>query len=74
MIIAEDGVVITDEQLTNLNNTSHYMVCDNNSLEQRHGLGLLIVKQIIDAHGGATIIKHSKYNGFEVKITLPSNT
>ena len=74
LIIADDGVGITDEQLTNLNNTPHYMVCDNNSLEQRHGLGLLIVKQIIDAHGGSTIIKHSKYNGFEVKITLPSNT
>ena len=74
LIIEDDGVGITDEQLISLNNAPHYMVCDNNTLEQRHGLGLLIVKQIVDTHGGTTIIKHSKYNGFEVKITLPSNT
>lgn len=71
LIIADDGVGATDEQIKILNNTPHYMVCDSNTSEQRHGLGLLIVKQIVDAHRGTTIIEHSPYDGFSVKITLP---
>ena len=63
----------TDEQIEKLNNAPHYMVCDNNTTEQRHGLGLLIVKQIVSAHGGTTVIEHSIYGGFVVKITLPIN-
>ena len=47
------------------------MVCDEKATEQRHGLGLLIVKQIIFAHGGKMLIKHSEYNGFEVNLILP---
>ncbi|WP_195420869.1 sensor histidine kinase [Faecalicatena contorta] len=69
--VSDDGIGATDEQIEKLNNTSHYMVCDENTTEQRHGLGLLIVKQIVSAHGGTTIIEHSSYDGFSVKITLP---
>lgn len=69
--VADDGVGVTDEQLEKLNNAPHYMVCDENTTEQRHGLGLLIVKQIVAAHGGITVIEHSPYGGFSVKLTLP---
>lgn len=71
VIVSDDGVGATDEQIENLNHASHYMVCDENITEQRHGLGLLIVKQIILAHGGTTRIEHSLYGGFSVKFTLP---
>lgn len=71
VLVSDDGIGATDEQIDNLNNAPHYMVCDENASEQRHGLGLLIVKQIISAHGGKTIIGHSSYGGFSVKITLP---
>ena len=47
------------------------MVCDENTSEQRHGLGLLIVKQIAAAHKGTVEIKHSEYGGLEVEICLP---
>lgn len=69
--VSDDGIGATDEQIEKLNNTSHYMVCDENTTEQRHGLGLLIVKQIVSAHGGTTIIEHSVYDGFSVKVILP---
>lgn len=59
--VSDDGSGATDEQIEKLNNTPHYMVCDENTTEQRHGLGLLIVKQIIAAHGGSTMIGHSSY-------------
>lgn len=61
----------TDEQIEKLNNTPHYMVCDENTTEQRHGLGLLIVKQIMFAHNGSISIGHSSYGGFSVKLILP---
>lgn len=70
--VSDDGVGATDEQIEKLNNAPHYMVCDENTTEQRHGLGLLIVKQIISAHDGTTIIEHSSYGGFSVKVTLPT--
>ncbi|MDE6639483.1 MAG: HAMP domain-containing histidine kinase [Acetatifactor sp.] len=69
--VADDGVGTTDEQIERLNNSPHYMVCDENTSEQRHGLGLLIVKQIVAAHGGITGIGHSSYGGFSVKLIFP---
>ena len=70
LTVEDNGIGATDEQIKALNNTPHYMVCDENATEQRHGLGLLIVKQIAASHKGDTIIEHSKYGGFSVKITL----
>lgn len=69
--VEDSGVGASDEQIDKLNNAPHYMVCDTNTTEQRHGLGLLIVKQIIDSHNGKTIIDHSKYGGFKVVLTIP---
>lgn len=69
--VADDGIGATDEQIEKLNHSPHYMVCDENTSEQRHGLGLLLVKQIIFAHGGKMLIKHSEYGGFEADLSLP---
>ena len=72
IIVADDGIGASDEQIEKLNHAPHYMVCDENTSEQRHGLGLLIVKQIMAAHGGAAHIEHSSYGGFSVKLILPA--
>lgn len=69
--VADDGIGATDEQIETLNHAPHYMVCDENTTGQQHGLGLLIVKQIISAHGGTTVVGHSPWGGFSVKFTLP---
>lgn len=71
IIVSDDGVGATDELIEKFNKTPHYMLCDENTTEQRHGLGLLIVKQIVSAHSGTTTIEHSSYGGFSVKLTLP---
>lgn len=73
VVVADDGMGTSDEQIEKLNNTPHYMVCDEKTIEQRHGLGLLIVKQIIFAHNGKMLIRHSEYGGFEVDLSLPMN-
>ena len=68
--VADDGIGAADEQIEKLNHSPHYMVCDENTSEQRHGLGLLIVKQIVFAHGGKMQINQSDYGGFEVDFSL----
>lgn len=69
--VEDSGTGVSDEQIEKLNNVRHYMVCETNTIEQQHGLGLLIVKQIIEGHNGKTIIDHSKYGGFKVILTIP---
>ena len=69
--IEDNGIGASDEQIDRLNNTPHYMICDTNTAEQRHGLGLLIVKQIIKGHNGEIFIDHSEYGGFKVVLIIP---
>ena len=69
--VEDDGVGADEELIKRLDNAPHYMVCDENISEQRHGLGLLIVKQIMAVHGGTVHIGHSAYGGFSVQLILP---
>ncbi|AWI03423.1 sensor histidine kinase [Clostridium drakei] len=71
LIISDNGIGITDEQLKKLQTQPHYMMCDSSTHEQRHGLGLLIVKQIVQSHHGEISIGRSADDGFEIKIILP---
>lgn len=71
VVVADDGIGATDALLESLNHAPHYMMSDAETAEQRHGLGLLIVKQIVFAHHGNMIIKRSTQNGFEVDMTFP---
>lgn len=71
--VSDDGVGAAEALIEKLNKTPHYMLCDENTTEQRHGLGLLIVRQIVSAHGGTTVIGNSSYGGFSVRLMLPSN-
>lgn len=69
--IEDNGTGASDEQIDRLNHTPHYMACDTDTTEQRHGLGLLIVKQIIKGHNGTILIDHSEYGGFKVVLIIP---
>lgn len=69
--VEDDGIGTTDDQIEKLNNTPHYMISDDGTTEQRHGLGLLIVKQILQSHDGIMLIGHSRYAGFAVTLELP---
>lgn len=69
--VEDNGVGVSDEQIEKLNHSPHYMVCDTNTEGQRHGLGLLIVRQIMEAQGGSVEMSHSTYGGFKVTLTIP---
>lgn len=69
--IEDDGVGITEDKLEKLKNTPHYMMSDNGTAEPRHGLGLLIVQQIVKAHSGNVLFEHGEKDGFCVKMNFP---
>ena len=69
--IEDNGIGASNKQIEELNHTPHYMICDSNTTEQRHGLGLLIVKQIINGHNGTVLIDHSIYGGLKTELILP---
>lgn len=71
ILIEDDGVGITEEKLEKLRSTPHYMMSDSGTTEPRHGLGLLIVQQIVTAHGGTVSFDHSKDGGFAVQLNFP---
>lgn len=73
LCVEDNGVGVSDAQIETLNYAPHYMVCDTNTTEQRHGLGLLIVRQIVDGHQGEMIIDHSTYGGLKVALTFPKS-
>lgn len=71
ILVEDDGIGTDDEELYKLNNAPHYMVCDGQIAGQRHGLGLLIVRQIAAVHGGTVEMRHSRYGGFAAAMILP---
>lgn len=71
IIIEDNGVGVTDEKLENLRTTPHYMMSDSGTTEPRHGLGLLIVGQIVSAHKGTLSFDHGKQGGFAATMTFP---
>ena len=73
IVIEDDGVGVSDKVIDRLNNTSHYMISDDSTTEQRHGLGLLLVKQIVESHKGEMRIDKGQYGGFSVTLEFPIN-
>lgn len=70
LTIEDNGIGVSPLHLNKLNRSSHYMISKDASIEQPHGLGLLIVRQIIEAHKGKVNLGISDYGGFLVNIVL----
>lgn len=68
--LSDDGVGVSEEQLETLRSTPHYMMDSGTGVQLRHGLGLLIVRQIVTAHGGQVRLDHGPAGGFLVEIFL----
>lgn len=68
LVIEDDGTGVTEEQLEKLRNAPHYMMSDGTGKSERHGLGLLIVRQIVKVHHGAVEFGHGmEGRGFRVR-------
>ena len=53
------------EKLRELEEKPHYMESTDERLDLRHGLGLLLVKQIVEAHGGVMKIESVPQSGYK---------
>jgi len=71
IIIEDDGPGIPEDQYKNVFKP-FFRLDKSRSLNQSGvGLGLAIVEDIINSHGGNIQLGRSKYNGLHVKISLP---
>ena len=71
IVVEDSGAGITEEEMDRLKNTPHYMMNDDGTKEPRHGLGILIVRQIIRAHGGEVSFTAAEPHGLKVMMRLP---
>ncbi len=70
LIIADDGIGLSAEKLQELEEKPHYMNSTDERLDVRHGLGLLLVRQIVEAHEGTMQIKSVVNHGFTTTLTF----
>ena len=66
--IADNGVGMSAEKLRELEEKPHYMESTDERLDLRHGLGLLLVRQIVEAHGGEFKIENAVARGCKMSL------
>ena len=70
LTVADNGVGLSAEKLRELEEKPHYMESTDERLDLRHGLGLLLVRQIVEAHGGTVKIKSAPQSGYQTILTF----
>ena len=71
LAVADNGVGLTPEKLQELEGKPHYMESTDERLDLRHGLGLLLVRQIVEAHEGTLSMESEPGKGYRAAIILP---
>lgn len=69
--VEDDGIGLSEEKLREMQYTPHYMESTDEKLNLRHGLGLLLVRQIVEAHDGTMEIVSQPQNGCKITLTIP---
>ncbi len=69
--VADNGAGLSAEKLRELEEKPHYMDSTDERLDLRHGLGLILVRQIVEAHGGAMQIESKALQGYKTVLTFP---
>lgn len=70
LTVADDGVGLSAEKLRELEEKPHYMESTDERLDLRHGLGLLLVRQIAEAHGGKVDMESAPGSGCRTVLTF----
>lgn len=71
LIVADNGIGISAEKLQELEEKPHYMESMDERLDLRHGLGLLLVRQIAEAHDGTVKIESEPEHGCKITLEMP---
>ena len=68
LTVADDGVGLSAEKQRELEEKPHYMESTDERLDLRHGLGLLLVRQIMAAHDGTMKIENAEKHEFMITL------
>lgn len=71
IVVEDDGVGLSPEKLQEWKKRPHYMESTDARLDLKHGLGLLLVEQIIEVHGGTMQIESEAQKGYRTKLIFP---
>ena len=71
LTVADDGAGLSAEKLRELKEKPHYMESTDERLDLRHGLGLLLVRQIVEAHGGTMEMESAPRSGCKITLAFP---
>ena len=70
LTVADNGVGLSAEKQRELEEKPHYMESTDERLDLRHGLGLLLVRQIVEAHGGNMEMKPAHSHGLVIRLSF----
>lgn len=73
LTVEDNGCGLSPEKIHELEEKSHYMNSTDERLDLRHGLGLLIVQQVVNVHLGTLILESSNDCGCKIKLLFPKN-
>ena len=68
IVVSDNGVGVSAEKLKALNSKTHYLESTDRTLHLRHGLGVLLVWQIIEAHKGTMKIESEEKKGYKTTL------
>lgn len=71
IVVSDNGVGVSAEKLKTLNSKTHYLESTDKALHLRHGLGVLLVRQIVEAHNGIMQILSEEQKGYETTLIFP---
>ena len=70
-MVSDDGIGVSAEKLEKLRATAHHLESTDERLNLRHGLGVLLVRQIVEAHHGIMEIESAPQNGYQTVLVFP---
>ena len=71
LYVADNGIGLSAEKLKELQERPHYIESTDDRLDLRHGLGHILVQQIVKAHNGTMQIESENQKGFKVMLIFP---
>ena len=71
LCVADNGTGLSADKQKELNEKPHYIESADDRLDLRHGLGHVLVRQIVKAHNGTVRIESEEQKGCKVTLTLP---
>ena len=70
LIVQDNGIGLSEEKLQELKEKPHYLESTDERLDLRHGLGLVLVRQIVATHGGTMTIDSKINCGCKITLTF----